>query len=95
MLVLEVGITAEYFAGMTSGEYGQLLNLFGGDFNLIGEAGSLEPFAELTLLNTDTAESRSLMARSDRSFGALIPAESGDTIEITSLFGTDKTVIVP
>jgi hypothetical protein len=87
-------VPAEYFAGLSSAEFETISNVQP-EPNVLGEAGSVEPFAEVTLTNEVSSATAEAMANSDGSFQVYLGAASGETINVTTAFGTDKTVTVP
>jgi hypothetical protein len=62
---------------------------------IVGEAGAVAPFSEVTLDNTTSGATMTVSAESDGSFAAAIAAETGDSIELSCTDGSTGTVVVP
>ncbi|MFT5358588.1 MAG: hypothetical protein ACI9KE_005827, partial [Polyangiales bacterium] len=84
----------EYFAGLTAAEIASVLGYFN-NATVSGPAGTVAPFAEVTLTNEELAAVVTTTAASDGSFSAALAAASGDTIRITTDLGRDETIMAP
>lgn len=89
-----VAIDGAYYADMTFAEYFDNIVALVTE-NIVGEAGSVAPFAVVTVENATQSITVDATASSDGSFSMGIPADSGDTLNITATDGTSDTVTVP
>ena len=95
LALLEQVIPTDYFTGLSIAE--SAAGVYAGIVpNFVGEAGSVAPRAEVSLVNQRSGTEASRTATSDGSFSLILrDTESGDTVQITASDGTDETVTVP
>ena len=63
--------------------------------NVVGGAGAVAPWAEVSVTNDNTAESTVVDADSDGSFNAALVVVSGQTVTVVASDGTNETLTIP
>ena len=93
LALLDTVAPIEYFEGMTAGEIADSTYTFTDNpLNLVGDAGSVAPWASVTVTNQTTGAVGSAVAASDGSFVLTILAATGELVDLTTDLGRADTL---
>jgi hypothetical protein len=92
---LALAMPLAYFEGLSIAEGANGYNA-GSRPNVVGEAGAVAPFAEVTATNLTAGGTASCIAAGDGSFVLFLrDTSSGDQVQVIATDGTDETVTIP